>query len=74
MIYIDAEMLGQDCSFAFAVRVAGYLSDAGYPCRAFDSSGVVPAGYDSATQIPDDVFLGAIEKAIEDDEKNESPF
>ena len=63
IIYIDAEMLGQDCSFEFTQRVALRLTDAGYPAQAFDTSGSIPRGYYCADDIPQDVWLAAIAEA-----------
>ena len=57
-------MLGQDCSFELAQRVACGLTDAGYEARAFDTSGSVPGGYESPNVVPDDVFFPILEKVI----------
>jgi len=64
MIYLTSEMLGQDCSFEMACRVARDLTDAGYKTMAFDTSGSIPAGYESPNVVPDDVFFPILEKVI----------
>lgn len=64
MIYLTAEMLGQDCNFEFTQRVALLLTDSGYETMAFDTCGIIPAGYESPNVVPDDVFFTIIEKAI----------
>lgn len=64
MIYLTAEMLGHDCSFELAHRVACGLTDAGYEARAFDTSGSIPAGYESPNVVPDGVFYSVLENSI----------
>ena len=65
IIYIDADMIGSDCTFEQSQAVAEKLTDAGYPAQAFDQSGVTPRGYASADDIPEDVWLAAIAEVFE---------
>lgn len=65
IIYIDADMIGSNCTFKQSQAVAEKLTDAGYPAQAFDQSGVTPRGYASANDIPQDVWLAAIAEVFE---------
>jgi hypothetical protein len=67
IIYIDADMIGDDCSFEQAQAVAEKLTAAGYPAMAFNTSGSTPRGYASAGDIPDEIWLKVIEEVFADD-------
>jgi len=60
IIYIDADMIGDECSFEQAQAVAEKLREAGYPAQAFDTCGSTPRGYASVNDIPDAIWLKAI--------------
>lgn len=66
IIYIDSDMIGDDCSFEQAQQVAERLTEAGYPAQAFDTCGATPRGYASANDIPQDVWLSAIAEVFTD--------
>lgn len=44
IIYIDADMIGDDCTFEQSQAVAEKLTAAGYPAQAFDTCGSTPRG------------------------------
>ena len=65
IIYIDADMIGSNCTFEQSQAVAEKLTAAGYPAQAFDTCGATPHGYASADDIPQDVWLAAMDEVFE---------
>lgn len=64
-IYIDAEMIGPDCTFEQAQAFAEKLTEAGYPAKAFAACGSIPRGYANADHVPAGVWDAVIRAVFE---------